>query len=151
MQVKGPSEAELDDRVTLTCSAASVPPASFSWKFNGSLSDTKTAEYVIEKAVYKNSGTYTCEAFNAITGKKSSQTHSLAVKGAKQNQCRSKRVISALQSKELRLIFISRVSFAEEIEPDGLSDGAIAGIVIGVIAALAIAIGLMIYCRQKVP
>lgn len=41
--------------------------------------------------------------------------------------------------------------FAEEASLAGLTDGAIAGIVIAVIVILAAAIGLVIYCRQKVP
>lgn len=41
---------------------------------------------------------------------------------------------------------------AEEGSLDtGLSDGAIAGIVIAVLVAVGAAIGLFLYCRQKVP
>ncbi|XP_073319630.1 cell adhesion molecule CEACAM5 [Pagrus major] len=80
VDVKGDSAVEVNDKVTLTCAAASVPPANFTWKFNGTLTDVKTAEYVIEEAKYKNSGTYTCEANNAVTGKKSVSSHFLSVK-----------------------------------------------------------------------
>ncbi|GLD72878.1 carcinoembryonic antigen-related cell adhesion molecule 5-like protein [Lates japonicus] len=80
--VTGESEVELDTKVTLTCSAASVPPANFTWKFNGTMTAVKTSQYIIDKAVYSNSGTYTCEAHNAVTGKTSKPvTHTLAVKG----------------------------------------------------------------------
>lgn len=34
---------------------------------------------------------------------------------------------------------------------EGLSDGAVAGIVIAVLLAVGGAIGLFLYCRQKVP
>ncbi|XP_027142438.1 carcinoembryonic antigen-related cell adhesion molecule 5 [Larimichthys crocea] len=78
--VTGEGAIEFDDRVTLTCSAASVPPANFTWKFNGTLTNVKTATYSIEKAVYKNSGTYMCQAHNAITGKMTTSTHNLSVK-----------------------------------------------------------------------
>ncbi|XP_070840635.1 cell adhesion molecule CEACAM20 isoform X1 [Chaetodon trifascialis] len=118
--VSGNNAVEVNDEVTLTCSADSVPPANFTWKFNQTVTDVKTATYTIPKAVYKNSGMYTCEAYNAITGKTTMLTHTLSVKeeGA--------------------------------LDPD-LSDGAIAGIVIAVLVALAAAIGLIVYCRQKVP
>ncbi|XP_059205786.1 carcinoembryonic antigen-related cell adhesion molecule 1-like [Centropristis striata] len=118
--LEGDKAVEMNDHVTLTCSAASMPPANFTWKFNGTLmADVKTSQYKIEMARFKNSGTYMCEAFNPVTGKRTSSTHVLAVK--------------------------------EEGELDGLSDGAIAGIVIAVLVALGAAIGLIMYCRQKVP
>ncbi|XP_029370009.1 carcinoembryonic antigen-related cell adhesion molecule 1 [Echeneis naucrates] len=119
VMVKGANAVEVKDTFTLTCLAESVPPANYTWKFNGTLTATKTAEYVIKEAAYKDSGMYTCEAHNAITGKTVTSTHTMSVK--------------------------------EEIESEGLSDGAIAGIVIAVLVALAAAIGLIIYCRQKVP
>ncbi|XP_071355421.1 cell adhesion molecule CEACAM5-like [Trachinotus anak] len=118
--VSGNGAVEVNDPVTLTCSSMSVPPANYTWKFNGTLTDVKTAQYTIEKAVYKNTGTYTCEAHNAITGKTATHTHNLSVK-------------------------------EEGALDEGLSDGAIAGIVIAVLVALGAAIGLIIYCRQKVP
>ncbi|XP_068603614.1 carcinoembryonic antigen-related cell adhesion molecule 5 [Brachionichthys hirsutus] len=117
--VAGDKEVELNDPVTLSCSAASVPPANFTWKFNGTLTSVKTATYTIEKPVYKDTGTYVCEAHNDVTGKSSTFTHSLAVRA--------------------------------EGELDSLSDGAIAGIIIGVLLALGAAIGVIMYCRQKVP
>ncbi|XP_074542172.1 cell adhesion molecule CEACAM5 isoform X2 [Halichoeres trimaculatus] len=118
--VSGETAVEVNDPVTLTCAAASMPPATYTWKFNGTLTQVKTAQYVIEKAVYKSTGTYTCEAFNSVTKKTTTHTHTLSVK-------------------------------EEGALDDGLSDGAIAGIVIAVIVALAAAIGLIMYCRQKVP
>uniref|UniRef100_A0A3P8WT36 Ig-like domain-containing protein n=1 Tax=Cynoglossus semilaevis TaxID=244447 RepID=A0A3P8WT36_CYNSE len=78
--VQGKDAVEVNDPVTLTCSAQSVPPASYTWKLNGTLTAVKTAEYVIEKASFKNSGTYTCEAHNAVTGQNSTYSHTLAVK-----------------------------------------------------------------------
>ncbi|KAM6904232.1 cell adhesion molecule CEACAM5 isoform 1-T2 [Lycodopsis pacificus] len=118
--VTGEKEVEVMEVVKLDCSAPSVPPANFTWKFNGTLTDVKTAQYVIEKALYKNTGTYMCEAHNAVTGKTTTSTHSLSVR-------------------------------EEGALDEGLSDGAIAGIVIAVLVALGAAIGLIVYCRQKVP
>lgn len=77
----GDPAVEVDTNVVLTCSAASVPPANFTWKFNGTKTDVKTAQYQIEAARYKNTGMYMCEAHNAVTGKTSTYTHTLSVKG----------------------------------------------------------------------
>ncbi|XP_077404876.1 cell adhesion molecule CEACAM5-like [Vanacampus margaritifer] len=118
--VSGENAVEVGNAVSLRCSAASVPPANFTWKFNGTLTDVKTATYAIAEVVYKNTGAYMCQARNAVTGKNAAYTHNLAVK-------------------------------EEGALDEGLSDGAIAGIVIGILAALGVAIALVMYCRQKVP
>ncbi|XP_028255011.1 carcinoembryonic antigen-related cell adhesion molecule 2 isoform X2 [Parambassis ranga] len=120
--IEGNNKVEEKDLVTLTCKAASIPPPTFTWKFNDTLTDTTTHEYTISNAEYKDTGLYTCEAHNAVTGMTSSNSHLLTVKAE-----------------------------GELDELSGLSEGAIAGIVVGVIAALAVAIGLFFYCRQKVP
>lgn len=79
--VTGAEAVEVHDTVLLKCAAASVPPASFTWKFNGTVTAVKTAEFSIEDPKYKNSGTYMCEAYNAVTGKTTSASHFLSVKG----------------------------------------------------------------------
>lgn len=119
-KVAGPEAVEMNDGVLLTCTADSVPPANFTWKFNGTMTAVKTAQYKIEMARYKNSGTYTCEARNDVTDKTTMYTHTLSVK-------------------------------EEGALDQGLSDGAIAGIVIAILVALGAAIALIVYCRQKVP
>ncbi|CAF93841.1 unnamed protein product, partial [Tetraodon nigroviridis] len=113
--VTGEKVVEVNQRVTLTCSAPSVPPANFTWKVNGSATGVNTATFVVDKAAYKNTGTYTCEAHNTVTGGRGQVTHFLAVK--------------------------------EEGSLEGLSGGAIAGIVIGILAPVGVAIGLFVYCR----
>uniref|UniRef100_A0A8P4GGX2 Ig-like domain-containing protein n=2 Tax=Dicentrarchus labrax TaxID=13489 RepID=A0A8P4GGX2_DICLA len=77
--VKGEEKVEVNEEVTLTCSAVSVPPANFTWKFNGTATNVKGPTYVIPGAAYKNSGTYTCEANNVVTGKTTMHTHTLSV------------------------------------------------------------------------
>lgn len=75
---------EVNEKVTITCSAPSVPPANFTWRFNGSATAVTTATFVIDKAAYKNTGTYKCEAHNAVTGRKGQSAHFLSVKGEPQ-------------------------------------------------------------------
>uniref|UniRef100_UPI0037E92626 carcinoembryonic antigen-related cell adhesion molecule 20 n=1 Tax=Semicossyphus pulcher TaxID=241346 RepID=UPI0037E92626 len=120
VEVTGSDKVEVKDPVQLTCSAPSIPPANITWKFNGTMTQVKTAMYVIENAAYKNTGTYTCEAHNPVTGKTMTHTHTLSVK-------------------------------EEGALDNGLSDGAIAGIVIAILVALGAAIAVIMYCRQKVP
>ncbi|XP_035989980.1 carcinoembryonic antigen-related cell adhesion molecule 5 [Fundulus heteroclitus] len=119
-EVKAVSQVEVDKPVTVTCAVLSVPPANITWRLNGTeiLGQAKK-DLVIEKATYKDSGSYTCEAKNSITGK--TITSSPVV-----------------------------VTVKEEID-EGLSDGAIAGIVIACLVAVGVAIALFFYCRAKVP
>lgn len=77
--------------MTLTCVAPSVPAASYTWKINGTDTNVKTAVYPIPSVSYTDSGTYTCVAYNIITGKTTTITHQLSVKGKLQirslNEC----------------------------------------------------------------
>ncbi|XP_073678121.1 cell adhesion molecule CEACAM5 [Garra rufa] len=107
VKVDGKSAVKFEDSTKLLCSAESVPPSVYSWKHNGTAMNISQAEINIEKAQVTNSGTYTCQAFNPITGKMETKTHVLAV---------------------------TEVGAVDE----GLSGGAIAGIVIGVLVAVII-------------
>lgn len=78
--VTGAKATEVNRQVMLTCSAPSVPAASYTWKLNGTDTKINTAVYTIESAAYKDSGTYTCEAYNRITGKTTTTSHKLSVK-----------------------------------------------------------------------
>lgn len=82
--VTGKAAVEVNEKITLTCSAPSVPPANFTWRFNGSATGVTNATFVIDKAAYKNTGTYTCEAHNAVTDRKVQSVHFLSVKGEPQ-------------------------------------------------------------------
>ncbi|KAJ8245032.1 hypothetical protein COCON_G00236300 [Conger conger] len=66
--IQGHREIEVGNTVVLTCSASSVPPATFTWTFNGKETGVLTEEYTIEKALIDYSGTYTCLARNSVTG-----------------------------------------------------------------------------------
>lgn len=72
---------EVNQLVELTCSAASVPPANYTWKLNGTATTTTAAVFVVARATYQDTGTYTCEARNIITSKTTSTNHNLSVRG----------------------------------------------------------------------
>lgn len=76
---------EVNQRVELTCSAASVPPANYTWKLNGTATTTTAAVFIIASATYKDAGMYTCEAHNIITSKTTSTSHNLSVRGERRH------------------------------------------------------------------
>ncbi|XP_034747444.1 carcinoembryonic antigen-related cell adhesion molecule 2 [Etheostoma cragini] len=78
-EVSGKAAVEVNDNVVFTCSAQSIPPANFTWKFNGTDTGVRTAQFRLEMASAKDIGKYTCEANNAVTGKTAMYTHSLNV------------------------------------------------------------------------
>ncbi|KAG7457739.1 hypothetical protein MATL_G00230470 [Megalops atlanticus] len=120
VQVKGEEAVEVGDKVVLVCSARSLPPAAFSWTFNGTLLGVTSAEYTIGSAVYGQSGRYACMAKNNVTGLSLSAVHTLSVKEE-----------GALE------------------EEESLSGGAIAGIVIAVLVAVGIIAAVVYYMRTN--
>ncbi|XP_062395716.1 carcinoembryonic antigen-related cell adhesion molecule 1-like [Sardina pilchardus] len=77
----GPShEATSGNRVSLDCSADSVPTASFTWMFNKTKIGDKS-QLVIERVDQSHAGMYTCTAWNSITALGLSGEHMLRVNG----------------------------------------------------------------------
>lgn len=70
-----PIGAELEDRVTLTCSAVSLPAASFFWTFKDLT--MKGNVYKIREMEEHHLGKYTCTATNPASGRSASAVHRL--------------------------------------------------------------------------
>uniref|UniRef100_A0A4W5LXI8 Ig-like domain-containing protein n=1 Tax=Hucho hucho TaxID=62062 RepID=A0A4W5LXI8_9TELE len=80
VEINGPTEI-VGQKLTLTCSADSNPPASYSWMLNGTEIPGHSPEFTKEKSEYSDSGDYICTATNYVTGIKISVVHKLSVKG----------------------------------------------------------------------
>ncbi|XP_076135728.1 cell adhesion molecule CEACAM20-like [Alosa pseudoharengus] len=109
-------EVTTGDRVSLDCSADSVPTASFTWMLNKTEVGDKS-QLVTEKVDQIHAGMYTCTAWNSVTRHNASADHMLRV--------------------------------IDETPSSGLSDGAIAGIVIGTIAGVALVGGSVAFGTKK--
>ncbi|XP_067094943.1 hemicentin-1-like [Osmerus mordax] len=76
--IHGPTVSELGANVTLTCSASSQPPSTYTWVFNGSQVATGS-EFKPGPLTSHNNGEYTCMAFNNITNKNSTASQGLYI------------------------------------------------------------------------
>nr|XP_005589432.2 carcinoembryonic antigen-related cell adhesion molecule 1 isoform X5 [Macaca fascicularis] len=100
--------------LSLSCSAASNPPAQYSWLINETFQQS-TQELFIPNITVNNSGSYTCHANNSVTGRNRTT---------------------------VKMIIVSDNNPAQE---NSLPAGAIAGIVIGVLALVVLIVAALAY------
>uniref|UniRef100_A0A5F8G6C3 Carcinoembryonic antigen-related cell adhesion molecule 6-like n=1 Tax=Monodelphis domestica TaxID=13616 RepID=A0A5F8G6C3_MONDO len=66
--VNGSINVTSKENLTLACEATSLPPAQYTWQFNGSsISENSGHNYTIYHASWENAGTYVCLAMNNVT------------------------------------------------------------------------------------
>ncbi|XP_033979826.1 carcinoembryonic antigen-related cell adhesion molecule 5-like isoform X1 [Trematomus bernacchii] len=78
VQITGPSQIHVGGTFKLTCSAASVPTANYTWTLNGAVMHTSAVIYK-NNTELSDSGNYYCKAMNDITRRNSSVVHELTV------------------------------------------------------------------------
>ncbi|CAM4699560.1 unnamed protein product [Leuciscus chuanchicus] len=134
VSIEGPKVVDLGVRVSLSCSANSVPSASFIWRFNETDTNVTTNTFTIEKTGLTDSGDYECTASNSVTNSSASQRHALQVKEGGGGGGGGE-------------------GGGGGGGGGGLTTGAIVGIVIGVLVAVAGICGLIFYLTKtkKIP
>lgn len=83
-QCVGGGDATLGQTFRLTCSSASLPPASFSWELNGQpVTAGQPGSGVLNLQIFSTnqSGRYVCAARNDITGVESKQQMDVVIVG----------------------------------------------------------------------
>ncbi|CAL8247463.1 unnamed protein product [Lota lota] len=81
LAIIGPSLAEFGQSTLLYCSAASVPPPSYTWSLNGLHTNVQGPVYVIASVTSSDYGKYTCTAVNTLTDLSQTADHVVSLKG----------------------------------------------------------------------
>ncbi|XP_058865284.1 carcinoembryonic antigen-related cell adhesion molecule 5-like isoform X2 [Acipenser ruthenus] len=79
--ITGPDQAVLNSSVTFTCSAKSLPPCNYTWYFNGA-DAVQSSQYNITSVSNADRGSYTCVAWNSVTGINTSAVKKFTVTAA---------------------------------------------------------------------
>ncbi|CAB1450655.1 unnamed protein product [Pleuronectes platessa] len=89
VQIKGPSEINVKDTLTLTCSAESTPSATYTWSLNTTDILSDSAEFTKPVTEFSDGGSYNCTATNNVTGRRSTAVHALSVTVKQPPSCNS--------------------------------------------------------------
>ncbi|XP_053289454.1 carcinoembryonic antigen-related cell adhesion molecule 1 isoform X2 [Pleuronectes platessa] len=89
VHIKGPSEINVKDTLTLTCSAESTPSATYTWSLNTAEILSDSAEFTKPVTEFSNGGSYTCTATNNVTGRSLTAVHALSVTVKQPPSCNS--------------------------------------------------------------
>ncbi|KAL6489490.1 hypothetical protein MHYP_G00032310 [Metynnis hypsauchen] len=81
VRIEGDGEVEEGGSVTFRCSADSVPEPRYTWTFNRTNTGLTTDSFTVNQVTFSDSGTYSCTARNDVTGRESSASHTLVVRG----------------------------------------------------------------------
>uniref|UniRef100_A0A2K6KIF7 Ig-like domain-containing protein n=1 Tax=Rhinopithecus bieti TaxID=61621 RepID=A0A2K6KIF7_RHIBE len=138
--------------LNLSCSAASNPPAQYSWLINGTFQQN-AQELFIPSITVNNSGSYTCHANNSVTGRNRTTVKTIIVFG-KQNIIMLPRLDSNSWAQAIlpshphcKIISPSFLLLSmtdnDPAQENGLTAGAIAGIVIGVLALVVLIVAAL--------
>ncbi|XP_058865277.1 hemicentin-1-like isoform X2 [Acipenser ruthenus] len=71
VSITAPDSAAEGSSVTFTCSAQSLPPCNYTWYFNGT-ETAQSSQYKIASVSNADRGSYTCVAWNSVTGRNTS-------------------------------------------------------------------------------